>query len=88
MDTLLMILSENKYNIFVFSSVYISLSLIFWSMQVNLKKTTESLLKAMSSPRTKNQLKEEQDNTLKTVLLSLAWPIFIIKNLKDEFAKK
>jgi len=83
-----MILSENKYNIFVFSSVYISLSLIFWSMQVNLKKTTESLLKAMSSPRTKNQLKEEQDNTLKTVLLSLAWPIFIIKNLKDEFSKK
>lgn len=88
METLLMILSENKYNIFVFSSVYVSLSLIFWSMQVNLKKTTEALLKAMSSPRTKNQLKEEQDNTLKTVLLSLAWPIFIIKNLKDEFAKK
>jgi len=88
METLLMILSENKYNIFVFSSVYVSLSLIFWSMQVNLKKTTESLLKAMSSPRTKNQLKEEQDNTLKTVLFSLAWPIFIIKNLKDEFAKK
>lgn len=83
-----MILSENKYNIFVFSSVYISLSLIFWSMQVNLKKTTEALLKAMSSPRTKNQLKEEQDNTLKTVLFSLAWPIFIIKNLRDEFAKK
>jgi hypothetical protein len=87
-ETLLMILSENKYNIFVFSSVYISLSLIFWSMQVNLKKTTEALLKAMSSPRTKNQLKEEQDNTLKTVLFSLAWPIFIIKNLRDEFAKK
>lgn len=83
-----MILSENKYNIFVFSSVYISLSLIFWSMQVNLKKTTEALLKAMSSPRTKNQLKEEQDNTLKTVLFSLAWPIFIIRNLRDEFAKK
>lgn len=88
METLIMILSENKYNIFVFSSVYISLSLIFWSMQVNLKKTTEALLKAMSSPRTKNQLKEEQDNTLKTVLFSLAWPIFIIKNLRDEFAKK
>lgn len=88
METLLMILSENKYNIFVFSSVYISLSLIFWSMQVNLKKTTEALLKAMSSPRTKNQLKEEQDNTLKTVLFSLAWPIFIIRNLRDEFAKK
>jgi hypothetical protein len=87
-ETLLMILSENKYNIFVFSSVYISLSLIFWSMQVNLKKTTEALLKAMSSPRTKNQLKEEQDNTLKTVLFSLAWPIFIIRNLRDEFAKK
>jgi hypothetical protein len=88
METLIMILSENKYNIFVFSSVYISLSLIFWSMQVNLKKTTEALLKAMSSPRTKNQLKEEQDNTLKTVLFSLAWPILIIKNLKDEFSKK
>lgn len=88
METLLMILSENKYNIFVFSLVYISLSLIFWSMQVNLKKTTEALLKAMSSPRTKNQLKEEQDNTLKTVLFSLAWPIFIIRNLRDEFAKK
>jgi hypothetical protein len=57
-------------------------------MQVNLKKTTEALLKAMSSPRTKNQLKEEQDNTLKTVLFSLAWPILIIKNLKDEFSKK
>ena len=88
METLIMILSENKYNIFVFSSVYISLSLIFWSMQVNLKKTTEALLKAMSSPRTKNQLKEDQDNTLKTVLFSLAWPILIIKNLKDEFSKK
>lgn len=88
MENLLMLLAENKYNIFIFTTVYVSLSLIFWSMQVNLKKTTEALLKAMASPRTKNQLKDEQDNTLKTVLLSLAWPIFIIKNLKDEFAKK
>jgi len=88
MESLLLLLTENKYNVFMISLVYVSLSLIFWSMQVNLKKTTESLLKAMSSPRTKNQLKDEQDNTLKTVLLSLAWPVFIIKNLKDEFAKK
>ena len=88
MESLLMILSENKYDIFLFLTVYVSLSLIFWSMQVNLKKTTEALLKAMVSPRSKNQLKDEQNNAFKTVLLSLAWPVFILKNLKDEFAKK
>lgn len=87
-DAILDFLMTNKYNILIFAMQYVSLSLIFWSMQVNLKKATEDLLKAMASPRKKNQLKSDQDNTLKTVLLSLAWPVFVAKNLRDEFSKK
>jgi hypothetical protein len=78
----------NKYNIILFFIQYVSLSLIFWSIQVNLKKNTVELLSAMTSPKRKNQLKSDQDNTIKTILLSLAWPIFIAKNLKDELTKK
>ena len=57
-------------------------------MQVSLKKNTAELIKAMASPRRKNKLKGDQDNPLKTVLLSLAWPIFVAKNLRDELTKK
>jgi len=88
MEQILEFLLTNKYNIIVFTMQYVSLSLIFWSMQVTLKKTTAELLKAMASPRRKNKLKEDQDNPLKTVLLALAWPIFVAKNLKDELTKK
>ena len=88
MDVVLEVLLSNKYNIVVFVMQYISLSLIFWSMQVSLKKTTAELIKAMASPRRKNKLKGDQDNPLKTVLLSLAWPVFVAKNLRDELTKK
>lgn len=88
MENLLFVILNNKFNITLLAMQYISLSLIFWSIQASLKKNTAELLKAMTSPRKKNQLKDEQDNTLKTVLLSLGWPIFIIKNIRDEFAKK
>lgn len=88
MDIILETLLLNKYNIIVFAMQYISLSLIFWSMQVSLKKNTAELIKAMASPRRKNKLKGDQDNPLKTVLLSLAWPVFVAKNLKDELTKK
>ena len=88
MEAIIEILILNKYNIIVFAMQYVSLSLIFWSMQVNLKKTTAELLKAMASPRRKNKLQDDQDNPLKTVLLALAWPVFVAKNLKDELTKK
>lgn len=88
MENLLFVILNNKFNIALLTMQYVSLSLIFWSIQASLKKNTAELLKAMTSPRKKNQLKDEQDNTLKTVLLSLGWPIFIIKNIRDEFAKK
>jgi hypothetical protein len=88
MNQIIEILFLNKYNIFIFVMQYISLSLIFWSMQASLKKNTAEIIKAMSSPRRKNKLKEDQDNPLKTIFLSLAWPVFVAKNLKNELTKK